>query len=449
MPRFIPELAALPAPRYTSYPPADRFTDRVGPPEQAEALAAVAPGTPVSVYVHIPYCHEICWYCGCNTGPIGRRDRLDAYVDALKAEVTTVASRLSGRMTSLHFGGGSPNSLSTSAIDGIIGHLADRLGGGRLGGDRPDEPRAADISIELDPRHSGASEIEALARSGVTRISLGVQTFADHVQRRINRIQPFDRVAEIVAAARASTIAGVNFDLLYGLPGQTTADIEHTLERTLALRPDRIAAFGYAHLPSLIARQRMIDGSDLPDAAARFAQSLALHDGLVEAGYQAIGFDHFALPHDDLAIAARLGRLRRNFQGFTTEACDVLIGIGASAISLFPDRIIQNEKHVGRYRAQALAGHLAATRGSLNGAADRTRGNLIERLLCDGTALLPLPSEIADDWSAKLDPLIDMGLAERRGERLTITASGWPYARLIAACFDDGRPAPRTAAPAL
>lgn len=437
--RYIPDLAAQPAPRYTSFPPADRFSDRVAAPEQAEALAAVVPGTPVSVYVHIPYCHEICWYCGCNTGAIGRQDRLDAYVEALEAEIDTVAARLSGHMVSLHFGGGTPNSLSADQIGTIVQRLGQRFGRSSTTG----------IAIELDPRHSDADGVAALAQVGVTRISLGVQTFADHVQRRINRVQPFEQVAEIVAAARGSAIGSVNFDLLYGLPDQTLADIEATIDQTLELRPDRIAAFGYAHLPRLIPRQRMILTADLPDTAARFAQSVAIHDRLVEAGYQAVGFDHFALPDDDLAIAAREGRLHRNFQGFTNEPCEVLIGIGTSAISQFPDRIIQNEKHVGAYRDIVLGGRLAATKGVVISPLDHLRGHLIERLLCDGAVDLPSPGGMVDAWRGRLDRFVDLGLAEWHGGRLTVTPAGRPYARLIAASFDDGRAMPGSAAPTL
>lgn len=436
MTKFHPDLAAQSAPRYTSYPTADRFSGSVSSVDQRAALRGVAPGTPVSFYVHIPYCHEICWYCGCNTGAIGRTERLLAYVGALEAEIDTVADLLPAQLTAIHFGGGTPNALPAKTLVSLIRRLKGRFG----------SRGTPAISVEIDPRHCDEAYIAALALAGVSRLSFGVQTFAEAVQRRIHRVQPYECVAALVSVARKAGIAGINFDLLYGLPGQTLGDIEASVDLSIGLAPDRIAAFGYAHLPRAIPRQRMIDPVALPDAALRFSQNLAIHERLIAAGYSAIGFDHFARPGDSLAVAADHGRLRRNFQGFTDEPCAVLVGIGASAISQFPELMVQNEKHVGRYRSAVLSGTLAGVKGTAISDQDRTRGDLIERLLCDGSVDVSGLNGLEGSCSNELDAFVARGLAVRHANRITITASGLPYARLIAACFDETHATRRVAA---
>ncbi|MEG3175787.1 oxygen-independent coproporphyrinogen III oxidase [Sphingomonas sp. RB3P16] len=433
---YLPDLATQPVPRYTSYPTAAEFHDGIGAADQRGAIAAVAPGTPVSLYVHIPYCHEICWYCGCNTGAIGRADRLGAYVAALEQEIDAVAGTLRGQVTALHFGGGSPNALPAEAFAQLVVRLRERF-------DCADDMA---IAAELDPRTLDAAYADTLARAGVTRVSLGVQTFAPDVQARINRVQPLAMVERVVGELRAAGIAQINFDLLYGLPGQGAADIADTIAATLALDPDRVALFGYAHMPRLLPRQRMIETAALPDGAARFAQHLLGHDLLVAAGYAAIGFDHFAKPGDSLAQAARDGRLRRNFQGFTDETATALVGLGASAISQYDGLLVQNEKHVGRYRLRAGNGGFAASRGVARSSDDRLRGAVIERLLCDGTvdlaALAAQHGARLDSVAAALPGLADhvaRGLVAIEWMRVTILPAGRAYARLIAAQFDRYR----------
>lgn len=434
---YHPDLLARAVPRYTSYPTAAEFHDGVGASAQAAALAAVAPGTPVSLYVHIPYCHEICWYCGCNTGAIGRSDRLTHYLDALTQEIDAVAARLRGEVVSIHFGGGSPNALPPQDFVALSRRLQGRF----------DCAPQLEIAAELDPRTLDRPYAAALANAGVTRASLGVQTFAEHVQRGINRIQPYAMVAEAVSDLRAAGIAAINFDLLYGLPGQTAKDIGDTVTATLALAPDRIAMFGYAHMPRLLPRQRMIDAATLPDVAARFEQSVLAAEMLLAAGYVAIGFDHFARPTDSLAVAAAQGRLRRNFQGFTDERADAIVGLGASAISHFDGVLVQNEKHVGRYRLRAGEGGLTGVRGVLRSDADRLRAAVIERLLCDdGVDVAELarnagraPAELADALPA-LQALAARHLIALSGWRIAILPEGRGYARLAAAAFDTYRP---------
>jgi oxygen-independent coproporphyrinogen-3 oxidase len=424
---YRPDLADRPVPRYTSYPTAAQFTPAVGATEQAAAIAAIGPGTPISLYLHIPYCRQICWYCGCNTGAVrgdaARDARLGDYAAALRAEIATVSGLLQGWVTNIQFGGGSPNSLTATALCGIITELQERF----------DIAADAEIGVELDPRALDADYIAALARAGVNRLSFGVQTFAPHVQAKINRHQPFEMIATAVAAARANGIRGINFDLMYGLPTQTPADLADTIAQALTLQPDRVAVFGYAHMPAMMPRQRMIADAELPGAEARFQMSALAHDLFTAAGYVAIGFDHFARPDDPMAIAAANGSLRRNFQGYTTDPGEAMIGLGTTAISQFDDLIIQNDKHVASWRDTVLAGGLAGDRGVVRTEDDRARGRVIERLLCDGAV------DVGEDYApsrAALAPYAEDGLIALEGGAVRLQPEGWPYARLIAAAFD-------------
>lgn len=425
---YHPDLLAKPVPRYTSYPTAAELDDSVGPGDMAAALAAVAPDADISLYLHIPFCEQICWYCGCNTGAANKAQRLAAYLQALAAEVELVAGRLAGRgrVRRIAFGGGSPNAIPAEDFTRLVELVRRRFAA-----------EDAILSVELDPRGLEPAFVAAMAAAGVTRASLGVQTFSPVIQAAIGRVQPEELVHEAVAQLRTAAIGSINFDLMYGLPGQDLAELADTLDRTIALRPERIALFGYAHVPHLIPRQRRIDDAGLPDAAARFAQAAAGHERLVAAGYVPIGFDHFALPDDDIAKAAAAGRLRRNFQGFTEDQSDVLIGMGASAISSLPGAHIQNEKNSGRYRMLTLGGRLPATRGVRRSDEDLRRGRVIEDLLCRGSADL---SEICIARAADaLRPFRERGLVRLTGTRLSLSADASPYARGIAAIFDAYR----------
>lgn len=418
---YHPDLLARPVPRYTSYPTAAQFSGEIGAAQLGAALDGMAADSALSLYVHIPYCHDICWYCGCNTGAATRAQRLTAYVEALEREIALVSARLNGRgrVQRVAFGGGSPNSLPLVDFIRLMQQII-----------RCFDAHHADISVELDPRRLDSEWIDAMAVMGVDRVNMGVQTFAPHVQARIGRIQPLHMVERAVERlARAGVATG--FDLIYGLPGQTMDDLTATLDATIRLSPARIALFGYAHMPRLLPRQRRIDASDLPDVAQRFAMAATGHDRLVGAGYRAIGFDHFALPHDSMARAAATGQLRRNFQGFTDDPAQILIGMGASAISQFPDLIVQNEKAAGPYRATIAAGQLPATRGLIRSAEDKRRGRIIESLLCRGEAQL-------DDADARPDlrPFAARGLIHQNTGRIMLTPQALPYARSIAACFD-------------
>jgi oxygen-independent coproporphyrinogen III oxidase len=293
------------------------------------------------------------------------------------------------------------------------------------------------ISVELDPRSFDHGWAAALAAIGAEQASLGVQTFDPAIQRTIGRVQPEGMVAIAVDLLRACGISSLNFDLMYGLPGQGLEELETTLRTAVAMSPDRIALFGYAHVPDLIPRQRRIDAALLPAMEARFRQAAFGHEFLTARGYEAVGFDHFAAPSDPLAMAAREGRLRRNFQGFTDDASEILIGLGASAISQFPDMLIQNDKNAGRYRMLALAGRLPAARGVVRSPDDQLRGRVIEDLLCRGAAETGAigTAEVHE----RLHVFEERGLLRWKRASVVLSPDALPYARTIAAAFDARR----------
>lgn len=424
---YLSELIERPVPRYTSYPPATAFRDDVGTDDQQRALNAVTAGTPLSLYLHIPYCQQICWYCGCNTGAAGRTHRLTAYLAALEAEISMIAKLLGGRgkLRRIAFGGGSPNAIDPIDFVRIVDRLVTIFGAGA----------APDVSVEIDPRAFTREWAMTLSIAQVTRVSFGVQSFDPDIQAAIGRIQPVDMIDTCMAALRARGITSVNFDLMYGLPFQTIEKLDATLDEVVRMRPSRIALFGYAHVPQMFPRQRRIDASALPNAEQRFAQAAHGYDRLVAEGYVPIGFDHFALPGDPLAMAASKGQVRRNFQGFTEDQSDVLIGLGASAISLFPGAIIQNEKNPGAYRDYISEGRLAGARGVRLALEDQRRGVLIEQLLCQ--LKTRVDSDLVDpQLEAMLSHFVSLGLVERAGDVLSITDQGRPYARNVAAAFD-------------
>ena len=420
------DLLARPAPRYTSYPTAAEFHDGVGGNAQVEALAAIAPDEPISLYLHIPFCEKICFYCGCNTGAANRAARLANYMARLEDEIEWVARQLDGRgrVVRVAFGGGSPNAISA---DQFV-HLAERVVDA-LGGDR------ATWSTELDPRGFDERFAEAIAKVGITRASLGVQTLDPIIQQAIGRVQPASEVARASELLREAGVDSLNFDLMYGLPGQTGDKLHATLEEAHSMRPDRLAVFGYAHVPTLIPRQRKIDASALPDARRRFAHAEHARDYLTAHGYEPIGLDHYSLPDDPMAVAARAGRMRRNFQGYTDDPCATLIGLGASAISRFRDAFVQNEKNAGRYSLRVGNAVPPATRGLARTALDRVRGGVIERWLCEGRANLALLADRRVVLEG-FDPFIARGLVHVDGEEIALADDAWPYARVTAALMD-------------
>lgn len=423
---YHPDLLAIPVPRYTSFPTAAEFGDSVGAVHYEDALATLSGD--VSLYVHIPFCEKICWYCGCNTSVANRVDRVASYLDALHREIDLVAERLprGARVTRIAFGGGSPNGISPIDFVRLVDALTLQFA--------TSHPVT---SIELDPRTLGPEWAAVIAQVGIGRASLGVQTFAPALQQAIGRVQPAAMIEDATAMLHRAGVESLNFDLMYGLPGQTMANLEDSLARTVALGADRIALFGYAHVPHLIPRQRKIDAHDLPDAAARFAMAAFGYAFLVGAGYVPVGFDHFARPGDPLAQATQAGHLRRNFQGFTDDQAPVLLGLGASAIGAFPHLLVQNEKNTGRYRMMLSQERLTATRGIVRGADDRRRAAVIEALLCRGRARVD--ADLRQEAWPLLRPYFEAGLCEADGEELAVLPGGLPYARSIAARFDPYR----------
>lgn len=425
---YYPDLLAKPVPRYTSYPTAMEFTDAVGPDDYARALEAIEAATPISLYVHIPFCEQICWYCGCNTGAAGRKQRLTDYLFALRAEIALVAKRLGGRgrVQRIAFGGGSPNAIAPVELVRLLDRILTVF-----------DAHRPEVSIELDPRGFSAEWALVLAAARVTRVSLGVQTFAPHVQQAIGRIQPLSHIERVVAALRLRDIDAINFDLMYGLPRQSLADLDATIDDTIRLEPSRIALFGYAHLPDMIPRQRRIDAAGLPDQRLRFEQAELGYLRLTEAGYIPVGFDHFARPDDPLAGAAKAGRVSRNFQGFTDDDAPVLLGFGASAISRFPDLIVQNEKRAGPYRDTVGGGQLSAVRGVSIDGNQQIRGRNIRDLLCRGRTRVG--TEGREHIQSVLAEYERRGVIEWDADDLVIRENGLPYARHIAAQFDSVR----------
>ena len=422
---YHPDLLAKPVPRYTSYPTAADFgaipntalRDRI---EQASG--------DISLYLHIPFCEKICFYCGCNTGAAGRRQRVESYLAALHTEIETIGRLLpqDARVRRIAFGGGSPNAILPREFTALVDALH-----------RNFTLESVEYSIELDPRSMTSAWSDVIAETGITRASMGVQTFAPQCQTAIGREQPDALIYDCIAWLRRADVRSINFDLMYGLPHQSEADLVASLEQTKMLGADRIAVFGYAHVPHIVPRQKMIPADSLPGTDARFAMALRAYEYLTGIGYQAVGFDHFALPQDPLAQATRNGTLRRNFQGFTDDPGDILIGFGASAIHGFPNLIAQNEKNSGRYRMMASQGILTASHGITRSPEDQLRGQVIEDLLCKSKAALS-PCLYARHGEA-LAPFVERGLAHVDGLALTITADGLPYARTIAALFDRYR----------
>jgi oxygen-independent coproporphyrinogen III oxidase len=362
-------------PRYTSYPTAPHFTDAVSDADYGDWLSSIGSSTTASLYLHVPFCRSMCWYCGCHTTIVQRDAPIADYLTVLRREIELVASRLKDppSVRHIHFGGGTPTIIEPEEFTDLISLLRGKFNIG------PD----AEIAVEIDPRRLTDAMIAALGKSGVTRASLGVQSFDPRVQKAINRIQSVEQTAAVTAGLRAAGVSGVNFDLIYGLPHQTVQSCIDTVEQCIELRPDRFAVFGYAHVPAFKKHQRKIDESALPEGAARRDQAEAIAEALVRAGYVQIGLDHFALAADSMVNAQTDGVLRRNFQGYTTDSSDVLIGFGASAISRFAQGYAQNEVALGRHAARVSGGELGTAKGYRMTADDRLRADLIERLMCD------------------------------------------------------------------
>lgn len=428
----IRRYAALAVPRYTSFPTAADFTP-VTPESTRRWLRQIGPEEGVSLYIHVPYCKEICHYCGCHSKMAVRENVIENFVIALLSEIETVSASLTARpqVVHLHWGGGTPSILHANQFKRIVAAL-------RLSFDfHPDMEHA----IELDPRTVNPILVKTLALIGVNRASLGVQDVNADVQKAIGRIQPIETVARAATLLREVGIDRLNFDLIYGLPLQTVESLRETCERVAVMKPDRVACFGYAHLPQRRANQKLIDESLLPDADERFAQASTVAESFIGFGYQPVGIDHFALPDDALAIAAENGTLHRNFQGYTTDRCQTLIGLGPSSISQYPAGYTQNISDVGQYSKRVVTGGLATVRGYSMRDSDRLRASIITALMCNFRVDLNLaaPGIEFSDEMALLRPLVADGLVEVRDGLITATEDGKPLIRVIAATFDEFR----------
>jgi oxygen-independent coproporphyrinogen-3 oxidase len=422
-------------PRYTSYPTAPHFSGAIGPDTCADWVEAMPQGAIASLYFHVPFCRSMCWYCGCHTTVARRDEPIAAYEAALRCEIDLVSRQIGHRLAvdHIHFGGGTPTIMAPQSIAGLIGAVRQSFFV------RP----SAEIAVEIDPRTLTKAMIDALALSGVNRASLGVQSFDATVQRAINRVQSFAETVAATRQLRRAGIGGINFDLIYGLPHQTVASCLDTVRRCVELRPDRLSVFGYAHVPAFKKYQRKIDEGWLPDSVERYDQACAIANALTQAGYLQIGLDHFALPGDPMAVAMREGRLRRNFQGYTTDTGNVLLGFGASAIGRLPQGYVQNEVQIAAYCRAIAAGRLATAKGYELTADDRLRAEIIERIMCDfGVDLAPICArhgarpEAMLKSATRLQQLISRGVVELDGASLALPDQSRFLVRSVAAAFD-------------
>ena len=426
-------------PRYTSYPTADRFVEAFGAADYACALAqrAASPGPAqaLSLYVHIPFCESLCYYCACNKIITRHHNSAAAYLHYLAREVDLQVEQLgTGKpVTQLHLGGGTPTFLSDSELRELMAMLR-----------RSFEMLGGEYSIEIDPRTVDGARLAAIRQMGFNRVSFGVQDFDADVQQAVHRIQPFEQVRQLMSQARATGFDSINLDLIYGLPRQTPESFARTMERVLRLRPDRIALYGYAHLPERFKPQRRIVAAELPGAASKVAMLSQSIEAFLGAGYVHIGMDHFALPDDALAVARRNGRLHRNFQGYSTQPeCD-LVALGVSAIGRVGATYSQNAKTLDEYCDHLDQGRLPVARGLALTRDDLVRRAVIMALMCQGEVVfesieLGWLLDFRDYFARELEQLrelADQGLVVLDDEAIQLTVQGWFFVRAIAMVFD-------------
>ncbi|MGV8954426.1 MAG: oxygen-independent coproporphyrinogen III oxidase [Cypionkella sp.] len=421
-------------PRYTSYPTAPHFHAGIDQRQYEGWLGELPAEARVSLYLHLPFCDRLCWFCGCHTKQINRYAPVTQYLSALSAEIAHIGALVGDRpVTAVHWGGGSPSMLSAPDIAAVTALLRRSF----------NVTDTAEFSVELDPNDMDATKFDAWAAAGLTRASIGVQDFDPRVQQAINREQSFAQTKTVVDAMRSRGVTSINIDMLYGLPHQTITGAADTARQVASLQPDRVALFGYAHVPWIKKHQSMIDTATLPDNQARFAQATVAADVLRANGYVNIGFDHFALPHDAMALAAEAGTLHRNFQGYTVDQHDALIGLGASAIGRLPQGFVQNVVATGDYQRRALACDGTIARGLALTPEDILRGHAIERLMCDFELDF---AALRRQFGAAAEPVIcqavtfamedTLGLATLRPGALVMTKAGRPFVRNVAAQFD-------------
>lgn len=427
------------APRYTSYPTADRFVEAFGPDDFARNLAArdLQPAVPLSLYVHIPFCSALCYYCACNKTITQDYSKAQRYIEHLIKEIEMVDSMMTGdrRLLQLHFGGGTPTYLKNEDMQRLMDAIGEHFSFSAAG----------EYSMEVDPRTVDDEKMTMLRESGFNRLSLGVQDFDLDVQTAINRIQPASLVQSVLETGRRLGFESTNFDLIYGLPKQTLAGFARTVEEVIAMRPDRIALYNYAHLPSRFKAQRLISMDDMPSAELKQDIFRMANEYLDAAGYEYIGMDHFALPEDGLANAHRTGRLHRNFQGYSTQPdCD-LVAIGASSISRIGSCYSQNLKGVNEYGDRVSQGILPTQRGIELSHDDSLRRAVIMAIMCQGEIdkasfeigyLIDFDQYFLEELEA-LKPLAELGYVELEERRVLVTPIGRRKAlRIVGSHFD-------------
>ncbi len=421
-------------PRYTSYPTALEFSESFGAAEFSQAVARY-PERPLSLYVHIPFCHKLCYFCGCNKVVTRQLHKADQYLDVLEQEILHRAALVKGRqVTQLHWGGGTPTYLNKAQISRLMSLLRANF----------DFASQAEISIEVDPREIELDVLDHLRSEGFNRLSMGVQDFNKEVQRLVNREQDEEFIFALLNHARDIGFTSTNIDLIYGLPKQTPESFAFTLNRVAELNPDRLSVFNYAHLPTLFAAQRKIKDADLPTAQQKLDILQETITSLTGAGYQFIGMDHFARPDDELALAQKAGVLHRNFQGYTTQGDTDLLGMGVSAISMIGDCYAQNQKELKQYYAEVDRRGDALWRGLALTRDDCIRRDVIKSLICNFRLDFAV---IAKQWDldfhdyfaqdlALLEPLAKDGLVEVSDEHIVVTGKGRLLIRNICMCFD-------------
>lgn len=424
------------APRYTSYPTAPHFNEAISEDSYRAWLGEIQAGDGASLYVHVPYCRQLCWYCGCNTRATQSYSPIAEYVKFLKEEISLTGKAFGGKPIAqrVHWGGGTPTILSGHDMLKIMQQLREGF----------DFSKNAEIAIEIDPRTLTESKTVLLAESGITRASLGVQEFSSRVQDAINRRQSYALVAKTVGMLRKVCIQAISFDLMYGLPLQTVADVTNSASLAVELRPNRIAVFGYAHVPWMKAHQQLIDDAELPSETERLNQAAAAARVFEDAGYIRIGLDHFALPDDPLAIQSQSGELRRNFQGYTDDQSDILIGFGASAIGSLPQGYVQNHSDIREYFASIDKRTLPIARGIEINDQDLLRRDLIERLMCDFSTDIKAvcdrhdtPLSVLEEEYSKLENFARDGVITIENDVVTIPTEYRQYVRSVCAVFDS------------
>ncbi len=421
-------------PRYTSYPTAPQFGASVSPDLFSDWIEAIPSGTAISLYLHVPFCRRLCWFCACRTQGTSSDEPVRAYLETLKAEIALLKTRLQPgvHLSRLHWGGGTPTLLQPDMIRDLADTIFDAVPMGDGG----------EFSVEIDPDEVDAARLDALAAAGLNRASIGVQDFDPEIQKAIGRIQSYELTKRVADMIRDRGVRSLNADILYGLPHQTNTRIADSVQKLLTLAPDRVALYGYAHVPWMSRRQQMIPGDALPTATERLKLFETARKLFTWDGYREIGIDHFARPEDGMAVAQSAGTLRRNFQGYTEDTSPVLIGLGASSISRFPQGYAQNASATSAYTKAIREGRFSSHRGHVFAGDDLLRGRIIEALMCDFRVNRAELIERFGVTDAQLDAMFEVAASAFDG-MVTVDADGFaipqharPLTRMIARAFD-------------